>query len=130
MNNTTWFLYLPSMVSLPPKSMKRSVRGLSTFYFMTPTKLRLVPWSLSYEHYEHVFNFAITFYYIPTISLHLGYSTNLLLLFNKDRMGQRTKCSLSTCLSANHTIWILMTLEEERDPSTSKPLQFYYTSTT
>ena len=60
------------------------MRGLSTFYFITTTNLRLAPWSLSYGHYERVCNFAITFDYIPTISLQLDYSTNLLLLFYKD----------------------------------------------
>ena len=124
-------VYISLMVSLPPKTMKRSMRGLSTFYFITTTKLRLVPWSLSYGHYEHIRNFAITFYYIPTISLHLEFSTNLLLLFYKDRNWSEHKVfSKLLLLSANHTIWILTTTGEERDPSTCKPLQFYYTSTT
>ena len=88
--------------------------------------MELKLWTL----YEHVCNFAITFYYIPTISLHLDYSTNLLLLFYKDRNGSELIVSKHMLpLSANRTIWILMTLGEERDPSTSKPLQFYYTLT-
>ena len=86
------------MVSLPPKSMKRSMRGLSTFHFTTTSKLKLVQWSLSYGHYMST---SATLQSHSTTSQRYHYISTILLIYyyssTKIVIGQSTKCPSTCC---------------------------------